>query len=485
MMKKIFLLFSLCILSGIPLSVKAASGDFAAQRINQSHAQIIELKAGETVNFWVTFKNPGTAYWPMDGQDKLILRTSSGLASKFKTNKWPFENTPLIKLSKYVFSGEEVTLNFELKALDQMGLVWEKFNLFAGSNFIKGGEIEIPIKTITGKAPSLPSIAEKQYWQTIASEIKIIENKKMTEPEIKVGLLYIEEEEKTKYLPLSISTRNNKTYDINDQNNNLLIKNTQGEKIYIDFDYKNNRYFISDALNRRLLMTDSPLKFSSSDLETIFKIDSWQNAGSFWSEETIDNEFLGKIKIQYNPSTQRLWLINELPLEKYLEGVAEVKDSVHQEFLKAQAITARTYALFRINNPKYTATPTGEGIFDLRATQADQVYRGTKQVERAPNFKSTLEETRGVAMTYEDKPILAYYFAQSNGKTRSSQSAGMTTGPVSYLVEKIDPPGEGKTLLGHGVGLPQRSGITAAEEGANFSQILKYYYSGVELTKLY
>jgi len=340
---------------------------------------------------------------------------------------------------------------------------------------------------MTGKAPPLPSAkpSEKKYWQTIAPEIKIIENKKITEPEIKVGLLYVEEEEKTKYLPLSISTRDNKIYDIYDQNNNLLTRNTQGEKIYIDFDYGKQRYFINDALNRRLLMTDSSLKFSSSDTETIFRIDSWQNAGSFWGEKTIDNEFLGKIKIQYNPSTQRLWLINELPLEKYLEGVAEVKDSVHQEFLKAQAITARTYALFRINNPKYTATPTGEGIFDLRATQADQVYRGTKQVERAPNFKSTLEETRGVAMTYEDKPILAYYFAQSNGKTRSSQSAGMTTGPVSYLVEKIDPPGEGKTLLGHGVGLPQRSGITAAEEGANFSQILKYYYSGVELTKLY
>ena len=484
-MKKIFLLFSLCILSGIPLSVKAASGDFAAQRINQRHAQIIELKAGETINFWVTFKNKGTAYWPMDGQDKLILRTSSGLASKFKTNKWPFENTPLIKLSKYVFSGEEVTLNFELKALDQMGLVWEKFNLFAGSNFIKGGEIEIPIKTITGKAPSLPSIAEKQYWQTIASEIKIIENKKMTEPEIKVGLLYIEEEEKTKYLPLSISTRNNKTYDINDQNNNLLIKNTQGEKIYIDFDYKNNRYFISDALNRRLLMTDSPLKFSSSDLETIFKIDSWQNAGSFWSEETIDNEFLGKIKIQYNPSTQRLWMINELPLEQYLEGVAEAGDSAHSEFQKVQAITARTYALFRINNPKYTATPTGDGIFDLRSTQADQVYRGIKQAERAPNFISAVNQTKGIAATYEDKPILAYYFAQSDGKTRSSQVVGMTKGPVSYLVERIDPPGEGKTLLGHGVGLPQRSGIAAANEGANFSQILKYYYSGINLTRLY
>jgi len=33
--------------------------------------------------------------------------------------------------------------------------------------------------------------------------------------------------------------------------------------------------------------------------------------------------------------------------------------------------------------------------------------------------------------------------------------------------------------------LPQRSAISAASEGANYSQILKYYYFGAELSKFY
>ena len=61
----------------------------------------------------------------------------------------------------------------------------------------------------------------------------------------------------------------------------------------------------------------------------------------------------------------------------------------------------------------------------------------------------------------------------------------MTKAPVAYLQSKIDPPGQGKDMRGHGVGLPQVSGMTAANQGANYSQILKYYYSGIDLTKIY
>jgi len=40
-------------------------------------------------------------------------------------------------------------------------------------------------------------------------------------------------------------------------------------------------------------------------------------------------------------------------------------------------------------------------------------------------------------------------------------------------------------MLGHGVGMPQIGGIVAANQGANYSQILKYYYTGIDLTKIY
>ena len=49
---------------------------------------------------------------------------------------------------------------------------------------------------------------------------------------------------------------------------------------------------------------------------------------------------------------EALYLINELPLEAYLEGVvpSEMPSSYHQEALKAQAVCARTYAWKQIED---------------------------------------------------------------------------------------------------------------------------------------
>jgi stage II sporulation protein D len=230
-------------------------------------------------------------------------------------------------------------------------------------------------------------------------------------------------------------------------------------------------------------MTDSYLVLKTNS-SGIFKINSWYN-GPFWGQNVNDNEFRGDLKIRFNPNTQRLWVINQLPMENYIKGIVEVGDSANSEFLKAQMIAARTYALFRYLTPKYTNAPNNENFFTVRATQADQVYRGYLGELRTPNASLAAENTKGIVATYQGEPILAYYFAQSDGSTRDSQAVNMTTAPVDYLKAKNDPPGQGKTLLGHGVGLPQISGMTAANQGANYSQILKYYYTGIDLTKMY
>ena len=43
----------------------------------------------------------------------------------------------------------------------------------------------------------------------------------------------------------------------------------------------------------------------------------------------------------------------------------------------------------------------------------------------------------------------------------------------------------GMTLHGHGVGMPLQSTLILARQGMTYDQILKMYYTGVELTKLY
>ena len=62
--------------------------------------------------------------------------------------------------------------------------------------------------------------------------------------------------------------------------------------------------------------------------------------------------YKGALKIKKTENQEALYLINELPLETYLEGVvpSEMPSSYHQEALKAQAVCARTYAWKQIED---------------------------------------------------------------------------------------------------------------------------------------
>ncbi len=331
------------------------------------------------------------------------------------------------------------------------------------------------------------------WWQEISADYTIAEEIKYEEIKIRAGLFYAEKKDSSSinedisYLPIKIITLNQQPYQVKlIKDNAILLAQTQGEETEIDFDFNLKKYFVNVA-GARVAMTDSPILFDpiSQDEETIFKITSWYR-GPFWGQNVNDNEYRGKLEIRFNPNTNRLWLINELPMEKYLKGVAEVQDSSPFEFLKAQKIAARTYAFFRYLNPKYTNVPEDESpLFTVKATQADQVYRGYNREKRSVNTSRVVEETKGMVILYNNDPILAYYFARSDGRTRSSYEAKMTKEPVPYLISKTDPPGEGKTLLGHGVGMPQQGGIVAAQQGALFHQILRYYYTGVEIKKVW
>ncbi|MBL7054068.1 SpoIID/LytB domain-containing protein [Patescibacteria group bacterium] len=509
--KYLFLIIFIIIIA-FPNQVLAITG-YSALRTGQNPASIPELYPNQIIDFWVKFKNTGEQIWEGRGTKTVSLRTISGQKSKFLYTNWYNSYTPN-KLNPVLIIGsnEESIFRFTLSAPNNLGMHWEKFNLFAGTNLISGGEIEIGIKVVSREqevtAITDPIIIEEEvieidpitkadpiiptqtyYWQVIPSNINILNNHiwptNANGPEIEIGLLFVEKQEKPDYLPFKISSLNNTSYDIYDQDNKLLVRNTSGELIEVDYDYSLNRYFLNSSDGQRILMTDSKIKLASpNEEEIIFKIDSWQR-GQFWDGGINDNEFRDKIEIKYNPNTERLWLVNELPIEKYLRGLAEVTDNTQSEFLKTQAIAARTYAAFRLLTPKYTNTPDGNPFFTVRATQADQVYRGYNKEKRAPNMLNAINLTKGILAVYENDPILAYYFAQSNGQTIASHQARMTNSPVNYLQSKIDPPGQGKQLIGHGVGLPQNSGITAASQGANYSQILKYYYSGIDLNRAY
>ncbi len=99
-------------------------------------------------------------------------------------------------------------------------------------------------------------------------------------------------------------------------------------------------------------------------------------------------DYRGKLKFVLNPDGKGFDVINLVPIEPYLAGVigAEMPDYWESAALEAQAIAARTYCL-------YIKRRFGSGrSWDLKKTQAHQVYRGVRaessQVWNAVNITS-------------------------------------------------------------------------------------------------
>lgn len=106
-------------------------------------------------------------------------------------------------------------------------------------------------------------------------------------------------------------------------------------------------------------------------------------------------------------------VINQVDLEEYVKGVvpAEVNSAWHPEMLKAQAVAARTYAL-------YQQMLSAAREYDVAATVQDQVYRGKNGIDAA--VLRAVDETRGLVLTYQNAPIYAAFSSTAAGLTEDA-----------------------------------------------------------------
>jgi peptidoglycan hydrolase-like amidase len=87
-------------------------------------------------------------------------------------------------------------------------------------------------------------------------------------------------------------------------------------------------------------------------------------------------------------------------------------------------------------------------------------------------------------VTYNGEVVVTPYFSQSDGRTRAWEEVWWGTGKA-WLVSRPDPNCTGLNLFGHGVGLSARGARGMALSGSTYEQILKHYYTGVEIKNLY
>ncbi|MDP8966380.1 MAG: SpoIID/LytB domain-containing protein [Cyanobacteriota bacterium] len=129
-------------------------------------------------------------------------------------------------------------------------------------------------------------------------------------------------------------------------------------------------------------------------------------------------------RTQLVPTRGGLTAVNHVNLEHYLYSVlgSEMFPNWPQEALKAQAVAARSYAL-------YKSSTSGNSVYDLGDTTTWQVYKGLES--EAPGTYTAVNATAGQVMIYSGKVILAVFHSSSGGHTENVEDVWKQ--PLPYL----------------------------------------------------
>ncbi|MFZ3071804.1 MAG: SpoIID/LytB domain-containing protein [Thermodesulfobacteriota bacterium] len=274
--------------------------------------------------------------------------------------------------------------------------------------------------------------------------------------------------------------------------------------------------------------------------------------------------FRGVIEVRREGNS--LMVINEIHLDEYVAGIInnEISSKWHIEAIKAQAVIARTYALFQKEKRKGS-------LYDLTSTYMDQVYSGADKEDSA--VYRAVKDTKGLVLTYDGSLANTVYHSNAGGVTEEASEVWGTGYPYlesveseydesgpnyswelslskdrikdalnkagyavfevdSIRVEKKTDTGRVKTIIvedadgaefaltgedlrkalgyatlrstlfdvekesssifrfsgkgsGHGVGLSQWGAKGMAEDGDDYKDILKHYYPGTKLKRVY
>lgn len=158
------------------------------------------------------------------------------------------------------------------------------------------------------------------------------------------------------------------------------------------------------------------------------RLGEWQ-ASSVWIEPENDGYiwigdrwYRGRARIV--PTAEGLTAVNYVGLEEYLYSVvgSEVPTNWPLETLKAQAVAARSYALYQ----RQTSANT---VFDVGDSTRWQVYKGIE--EETASTQAAVQATNGQVLTYNGQIINAVFHSSSGGHTENVEDVWQS--PLPYL----------------------------------------------------
>jgi len=285
------------------------------------------------------------------------------------------------------------------------------------------------------------------------------------EPSIRVGLLKTND---------TIKFKSEIDYEIysGDEIIGLL---SAGEEAKIN--YKKGKYFLTSASLD--LESENFWRLIPTEEHGVFEFPSCKR--TVFGRKINYCAYRGTFEYHYSPKSKMPYLINELPLEDYMKGIAETDNNSAEGYIKSVLVAARSYAYKNISFD----SPTEKRLFDVYATTQDQLYLGYTSEQKMLRIAQFAQETVGEMVTYKNNVVTTPYFTHTNGQTKDwKNSADKNDRPWLMSVECIYD--KYKKYSGHGIGMSTHDALMrATKDNWGYVKLLEYYYSNTQVEKNY
>jgi len=444
---------------GVQDEAMEISNEYKANLVAFSSRQV-SATGGTTINFKVRYRNNGTVEWNNYlWQEAGSMRTDSGPTAverfTIADSNWQDEKK-IFEKNAQVNENDVMEIDFTFRAPKYKGEYIARFQLTANGHTLDGGILELPV-SVTSDAPA--GYAEPSFTQSYSRAL-------VSEPKIRVGLFKSSD-------PVDFSSPFVYQVWSGEILRGELPVNEKAEVKYFDGLYT----FTSASLS---FTCRDKIRLVPRDSNSYFVIDSYSRLVS-WKGSKNFNAYRNIFEYVYSNKSATTWVVNELPLDEYVAGIGETSNGAAMEYIKAILVAARSYAYYHMNN----GVPADQRTYDVVATTVDQLYLGYNSEVLMPRVVQAARVTYGEMVTHGGTPVVTPYFANSDGKTRGWKEVwGGTDKPWTQSVDCVYD--IGKTMHGHGVGMSAQDAAMRADKDAwTYDQLLKYYYTGVSVERIY
>jgi peptidoglycan hydrolase-like amidase len=423
----------------------------------------VEAVGGEKIKLIVGFQNTGETTWK---NYSLISNQPTALASvstrlSFADELW-HNGSIILQKNEEVVPGGFVRETVYFRTPSKEGEYTAKFYLQVNDETLEDVYVEIPV-TVTSNAPS-HYIEPHSSSETVEPVVYHLDK----EPRIRVGLWQP---------PSYVQFRSYEDdYDVyaGTVKKGTLAKN----KLAVLMRKNGQYYFRGGGLE---FYSDNYIRLSPVNSEhSVFNVLNYKRYVT-WKGPNNFNLYRGAMEYRLGEvKTDAIWVVNDLSLEDYMQGIAENGNSSPSEYLRAQSVAQRSYAYATIASDKY-------GIFDVVATTGDQLYLGMESENIMSNFVAGVKDTRGAMAVYDGEVVITPYYAHAVCRTLSwTEKWGGTIKPWLVSVKTNYDCANYSVMFGHGVGMSQMDASRrATAEDLGWEDLVKYYYTGVKIERIY